>query len=222
MAGKLHPNNSPNLLFCFFSSGHWSYLPPEVPLPPWEQPLLCQAQEPTASLYRLSLCWSCHVSGIQQAGTDGLQHTHTGYKMCMVFQVHNFLNKNHDQFRTEVVELFARSHLKVYHFHETHADSQTDMLNKELIWKKKKKCLYILSQMVSELFRKVQDRYLQQRELGWRGKGHRQHASTAASHFLHSLTELTARLARYRHTTPPPLRRCHNEVVGFSIWLNIF
>lgn len=70
--------------------------------------------------------------------------------------------------------------------------------------KKKKKCLYILCQMVSELFRKVQDRYLQQRELGWRGKGHRQHASTAASHFLHSLTELTARLARYRHTTPHP------------------
>lgn len=28
-------------------------------------------------------------------------------------QVHNFLNKNHDQFRTEVVELFARSRLKV-------------------------------------------------------------------------------------------------------------
>lgn len=35
-------------------------------------------------------------------------------KMKELFlQVHNFLNKNHDQFRTEVVELFARSRLKV-------------------------------------------------------------------------------------------------------------
>lgn len=54
--------------------------------------------------------------------------------------------------------------------------------------------------MVSELFQKVQDRYIQQRELGWRGKGHRQHPSTAASHFLQSLTELTSRLERYQNT----------------------
>lgn len=53
-------------------------------------------------------------------------------------------------------------------------------------------------QMVSNLFQKVQDRYIQQRELGWRGKGHRQHPSTAASHFLQSLTELTSRLERYQ------------------------
>lgn len=60
--------------------------------------------------------------------------------------------------------------------------------------------LHSVRQIVSELFQKVQDRYLQQRELGWRGKGHRQHASTAASHFLQSLTELTARLERYGRT----------------------
>lgn len=51
-------------------------------------------------------------------------------------------------------------------------------------------------QMVSELFRKVQDSYIQQRELGWRGKGLRQQPSTAASHFLQSLSELTTRLER--------------------------
>ncbi|XP_029682418.1 unconventional myosin-XV [Takifugu rubripes] len=88
------------------------------------------------------------------------------YAGAVTYQVHNFLNKNHDQFRTEVVELFARSRLK----------------------------------MVSELFQKVQDRYVQQRELGWRGKGHRQHPSTAASHFLQSLAELTSRLERCKTT----------------------
>lgn len=56
-----------------------------------------------------------------------------------------------------------------------------------------------VGQIVSKLFQKVQDRYVQQRELGWRGKGHRQHPSTTASHFLQSLTELTSRLERYRH-----------------------
>lgn len=59
--------------------------------------------------------------------------------------------------------------------------------------------------MVSELFRKVQDSYIQQRELGWRGKGVRQQPSTAASHFLQSLTELTTRLERYQH---PDLLSC--------------
>lgn len=58
-------------------------------------------------------------------------------------------------------------------------------------------------QMVSELFRKVQDSYIQQRELGWRGKGLRQQPSTAASHFLQSLSELTTRLERYQVTTAP-------------------
>ncbi|KAM6964624.1 LOW QUALITY PROTEIN: unconventional myosin-XVB [Tautogolabrus adspersus] len=88
------------------------------------------------------------------------------YAGAVTYQVHNFLNKNHDQFRTEVLELFARSRLK----------------------------------MVSELFRKVQDGYIQQRELGWRGKGLRQQPSTAASHFLQSLTELTTRLERCKTT----------------------
>ncbi|KAM6899108.1 unconventional myosin-XVB [Lycodopsis pacificus] len=88
------------------------------------------------------------------------------YAGAVTYQVHNFLNKNHDQFRPEVVELFARSRLK----------------------------------MVSELFRKVQDAYIQQRELGWRGKGLRQQPSTAASHFLQSLTELTTRLERCKTT----------------------
>ncbi|CAB1338152.1 unnamed protein product, partial [Coregonus sp. 'balchen'] len=88
------------------------------------------------------------------------------YAGAVTYQVHNFLNKNHDQFRTEVVELFARSRLK----------------------------------MVSGLFRKVQDNYLQQRELGWRGKGHRQQPSTVAAHFQQSLTELTTRLERCKTT----------------------
>ncbi|KAK2821058.1 hypothetical protein Q5P01_024017 [Channa striata] len=88
------------------------------------------------------------------------------YAGAVTYQVHNFLNKNHDQFRTEVVELLARSRLK----------------------------------MVSELFQKVQDSYIQQRELGWRGRGFRQHPSTAASHFLQSLSELTMRLQRCKTT----------------------
>lgn len=55
-------------------------------------------------------------------------------------------------------------------------------------------------QLVSELFRKVQDANIQQKELGWRGKGLRQQPSTAASHFLQSLTDLTTRLERYQLT----------------------
>nr|XP_020464578.1 unconventional myosin-XV-like [Monopterus albus] len=88
------------------------------------------------------------------------------YAGAVTYQVHNFLNKNHDHFRKEVVELFARSRLK----------------------------------MMSELFRKVHDSYIQQRELGWGGKGSRQQHSTAASHFLQSLTELTKRLERCKTT----------------------
>ncbi|XP_056152663.1 unconventional myosin-XV [Lampris incognitus] len=88
------------------------------------------------------------------------------YAGAVTYQVHNFLNKNHDQFRTEVVELFARSRLK----------------------------------MVSDLFRKVQDDYTQQRELGWRGRGPRQQPSTVAAHFQQSLSELTNRLERCKTT----------------------
>ncbi|KAK2885172.1 hypothetical protein Q8A73_021646 [Channa argus] len=88
------------------------------------------------------------------------------YAGAITYQVHNFLNKNHNQFRTEVVELLARSRLK----------------------------------MVSELFQKVQDSYIKQRELGWRGRGFRQQPSTAASCFLQSLSELTMRLERCQAT----------------------
>uniref|UniRef100_A0A8C6T1F2 Myosin XVB n=1 Tax=Neogobius melanostomus TaxID=47308 RepID=A0A8C6T1F2_9GOBI len=35
------------------------------------------------------------------------------YAGAVTYQVHNFLNKNHDQFRTEVLELFARSRLNL-------------------------------------------------------------------------------------------------------------
>ncbi|XP_036073108.1 unconventional myosin-XV [Oryzias melastigma] len=101
-----------------------------------------------------SLC--CHTGNEQLYPTDNI----------VSLQVHNFLNKNHDQFRTEVVELFARSR----------------------------------TQMISELFQKLQDNYIQQRELGWRGRGLRQQPSTAASHFLQSLTELTTRLERCKTT----------------------
>ncbi|KAJ8246444.1 hypothetical protein GJAV_G00267860 [Gymnothorax javanicus] len=80
--------------------------------------------------------------------------------------VHNFLNKNHDQFHPEVLELFARSRLK----------------------------------MVSSLFLKVQERYLQQKQLGSRGRGPRPQATTVAAHFQQSLTELITRLERCKTT----------------------
>ncbi|XP_030611227.1 unconventional myosin-XV [Archocentrus centrarchus] len=106
------------------------------------------------------------------------------YAGPVTYQVHNFLNKNHDQFRTEVVALFARSRIK----------------------------------MVSELFQKVQDNYIQQKDLGWRKKGLHQQSTTAASHFLQSLNELTTRLesnnrmptpaeGRERSQTEPPQSR---------------
>ncbi|AWP17109.1 putative unconventional myosin-XV-like [Scophthalmus maximus] len=88
------------------------------------------------------------------------------YAGAVTYQVHNFLNKNNNQFKTEVVELLASSQLK----------------------------------MVSEMFQKVQDGLIQQRELSWRGKGLRQPPSTAASHFLLSMNELTTRLERCKTT----------------------
>ncbi|XP_052467709.1 unconventional myosin-XVB-like [Carassius gibelio] len=87
------------------------------------------------------------------------------YAGAVTYQVHNFLNKNHDQFRPEVLELFARSRL----------------------------------QMVSGLFRKVQERYVQQKELG-RARGYRNQMSTVAAHFQQSLIELTTRLERCKTT----------------------
>ncbi|XP_067285687.1 unconventional myosin-XVB [Pseudorasbora parva] len=87
------------------------------------------------------------------------------YAGAVTYQVHNFLNKNHDQFRPEVLELFARSRL----------------------------------QMVSGLFRKVQERHIQQKELG-RARAYRNQMSTVASHFQQSLLELTTRLERCKTT----------------------
>jgi len=77
----------------------------------------------------------------------------------------------------------------------------------------------VVCQMVSELFRKVQDAYIQQRELGCRGKGLRQQPSTAASHFLKSLTELTTRLERYRRHTESRPRVSANRVNGYGCGL---
>ncbi|CAM4711113.1 unnamed protein product [Leuciscus chuanchicus] len=87
------------------------------------------------------------------------------YAGAVTYQVHNFLNKNHDQFRPEVLELFARSR----------------------------------SQMVSGLFRKVQERHVQQKELG-RARGYRNQMTTVAAHFQQSLLELTTRLERCKTT----------------------
>ncbi|KAG1955060.1 myosin XVB [Pimephales promelas] len=87
------------------------------------------------------------------------------YAGAVTYQVHNFLNKNHDQFRPEVLELFARSRL----------------------------------QMVSGLFRKVQERHIQQKELG-RARGYRSQMTTVAGHFQQSLLELTTRLERCKTT----------------------
>ncbi|KAL2077941.1 hypothetical protein ACEWY4_025626 [Coilia grayii] len=58
----------------------------------------------------------------------------------------------------------------------------------------------LLPQKVSGLFREVQERYLQQKELNSRGKGIRQQSSTVASHFQQSLMELTTRLERCKTT----------------------
>ncbi|XP_035260130.1 unconventional myosin-XV [Anguilla anguilla] len=88
------------------------------------------------------------------------------YAGAVTYQVHNFLNKNHDQFRPEVLELFARSRLK----------------------------------MVSSMFLKVQERYHQQKELGFRSRGPRPQAATVAAHFQQSLTELITRLERCKTT----------------------
>ncbi|KAF4084927.1 hypothetical protein AMELA_G00111590 [Ameiurus melas] len=88
------------------------------------------------------------------------------YAGAVTYQVHNFLNKNHDQFRAEVLELFARSRL----------------------------------QMVSGLFRKVQEHYIHQKQLRARGRGNRHQASTVAAHFQQSLNELITRLDRCKNT----------------------
>ncbi|XP_046710603.1 LOW QUALITY PROTEIN: unconventional myosin-XVB [Silurus meridionalis] len=88
------------------------------------------------------------------------------YAGAVTYQVHNFLNKNHNQFRAEVLELFARSRL----------------------------------QMVSGLFRKVQEHSIHQKQLRARGRGNRHQASTVAAHFQQSLAELITRLNRCKNT----------------------
>ncbi|XP_041938532.1 unconventional myosin-XV [Alosa sapidissima] len=88
------------------------------------------------------------------------------YAGAVTYQVQHFLNKNYDQIRPEVLELFVRSRQKI----------------------------------VSGLFREVQERHQQQKELGSRGKGFRHQASTVASHFQQSLMELTTRLERCKTT----------------------
>lgn len=54
--------------------------------------------------------------------------------------------------------------------------------------------------MVSGIFRKVQERYVQQKELG-RARGYRNQMSTVAAHFQQSLIELTTRLERSTNVT---------------------
>lgn len=56
-------------------------------------------------------------------------------------------------------------------------------------------CLWCV-QMVSGLFRKVQEHYIHQKQLRARGRGNRHQASTVAAHFQQSLTELITRLDR--------------------------
>lgn len=51
-------------------------------------------------------------------------------------------------------------------------------------------------QMVSGLFRKVQEHYIHQKQMRPRGRGNRHQASTVAAHFQQSLTELVTRLDR--------------------------
>lgn len=75
---------------------------------------------------------------------------------------------------------------------------------------------FIWPQMVSELFQKVQDSYVQQTELGWKRRGQRQQSTTAASHFLQSLTELTTRLERYQQRKLADTEH-HYQICGF-VW----
>ncbi|XP_041077515.1 unconventional myosin-XV-like [Polyodon spathula] len=68
--------------------------------------------------------------------------------------------------------------------------------------------------MVSSLFKKVQQGYLQQKEFGSRGKGHRHHAPTVAARFQQSLSELTARLERCKTSFVRCLKPNHKKLPG--------
>lgn len=126
----------------FSVSGHRPYIPAEMPLSPWQQSLLLQTQNSPAGVHNISLCRCCHVSGKQPSFiwaftklliqcpchcSDSLIFLMFARKLfidlifrwllwlkfVLFHQVHNFLNKNHDQFRPEVLELFAHSRLQV-------------------------------------------------------------------------------------------------------------
>lgn len=146
--------------------------------------------------------------------------------MYVVFQVHNFLNKNHDQFRAEVVDLFARSRLKVTHYHETNADSQTGRFNTEPTWEKLAVVFDVFPFCVSDGVRTVPE-----------GSGQvpapesvgleRQRLPTACIHGRFSLPSVADGTHRSPREVRPhrlPIPRCHDDVGGFSIWLglNIF
>lgn len=108
--------------YFFFVPGYRPHIFAEMSLSPWQQSLLHQAQNSSASVHNISLCRSCHVPGKPDLSIHKILYScHvivlTFYLRIAIFvfphQVHNFLNKNHDQFRPEVLELFARSRLQV-------------------------------------------------------------------------------------------------------------
>lgn len=110
------------LTLFFFVPGYRPHILAEMSLSPWQQSLLHQAQNSSASVHNISLCRSCHVPGKPDLSIHKILYScHvivlTFYQRIAIFvfphQVHNFLNKNHDQFRPEVLELFARSRLQV-------------------------------------------------------------------------------------------------------------
>ncbi|NXJ88406.1 MYO15 protein, partial [Corythaixoides concolor] len=97
------------------------------------------------------------------------------YAGPVTYQVYKFLNKNRDQLRPEVLDIFSQSRLKV----------------------------------VSHIFQNAKAAYIQQRELGARGKGLKPQASTLVSKFQQSLQDLTDKLRRshaffIRCITPNP------------------
>lgn len=87
---------------CHYHHGNSPYYAkPKNPLPVF-----------TVYHYAGAVTYQVPVQHICQAEAKSVTAFVHNYKYSL-FQVHNFLNKNHDQFRTEVVELFARSRLKV-------------------------------------------------------------------------------------------------------------
>lgn len=116
----------------FFVQGYRPHVLAEMSLSPWQLSLLHQAQNSSPSVHNISLCRCCHVPGKPDLSVHKMFYS---WKMIVLtvyprifwfpwlkwlifpYQVHNFLNKNHDQFRPEVLELFARSRLQVNSSH---------------------------------------------------------------------------------------------------------